>query len=86
MCRIMLGRTKLQLAGALGGGAGQQAPLLRLQLLQLRRLCDSALSCVRHAEVLTQVATHDMDSLCRSPGCNQQAAVQLESLLAGTAP
>ena len=32
-------RTKLQLAGALGGGAGQQTPLFRLQLLQLRRLC-----------------------------------------------
>jgi hypothetical protein len=33
-----LRRTKLQLAGALGGGAGQQTLLLRLQLLQLRRL------------------------------------------------
>ena len=36
-------RTKLQLAGALGGGAGRAAPLLCLLQLQLRRLQNASL-------------------------------------------
>ena len=64
----MFRRTKLQFAGALGGGAGQAPPLLRVQLLQLRRLRNSR--CVNVRPALACFRDSGLEALQRNHVCH----------------